>query len=149
MESTSDTFVSNLEKESTKLFGTKFCVAQNSGTSTLHSALLAVGVSNGDEVISPAFSVIMNTAVTLHCGAIPVYVDVDPETYCMCPKDLKKKITPKTKAVQVVSVYGQSPEYDEIVEICNNHKIPIIEDNAETVFEFKDKMVGTFGNFPV
>ena len=66
MESTSDTFVSNLEKESTKLFGTKFCVAQNSGTSTLHSALLAVGVSNGDEVISPAFSVIMNTAVTLH-----------------------------------------------------------------------------------
>ena len=147
-ESTSHTFVSNLEKESLKLFGSKFCVAQNSGTSTLHSALLAVGVSNGDEVISPAFSVIMNTAVTLHCGAIPVYVDVDPETYCICPKDLKKKITPKTKAVQVVSVYGQSPEYDEIVEICNNHKIPIIEDNAETVFGYyKDKMVGTFGEF--
>ena len=146
--STSGTFVNELEKESLKLFDSEFCIAQNSGTSTLHTALLALGVSHGDEVISPAFSVIMNTAVTLHCGAIPVYVDVDPETYCICPKDLKKKITSKTKAVQVVSVYGQSPEYDEITEICAKHKIPIIEDNAETVFGYyKNKMVGTFGEF--
>ena len=145
---TNGTFVNELEINSAKIFNSKYCIAQNSGTSTLHSALLALGITHGDEVISPAFTVIMNTAVTLHCGAIPVYVDVDPDTYCIDPKDLINKITPRTKAVQVVSVYGQSPEYDEILRICNEKNIPIIEDNAETVLGFyKGKMVGTFGEF--
>ena len=146
--STSSTFTNRLEDECAQLFENKYCIAQNSGTCTLQTALLALGVGHGDEVISPAFSVIMNTSTTLHCGAIPVYVDVDPETYCICPIDLRKKITPKTKALQVVSVYGQSPEYDEILKICNEFKIPIVEDNAETVFGYyKGKQVGTFGDF--
>jgi len=146
--STIGNYTLEVEQKSSKLFERKFSICQNSGTSTLHSALKAIGVSFGDEVISPAFTVIMNTAVTLQCGAIPVYVDVDPETYCIDPKDLEKKITPKTKAVQIVSVYGQSPEYDSIMEICNKRGIHVIEDNAETIFGFyKGKMAGTFGTF--
>lgn len=145
---TSGNFTELLEQRSCKMFENKFCVAQNSGTSTMHSALLACGVTFGDEVLSPAFTVIMNTAVTLQCGATPVYVDVDPNTFCIDINDLKRKITKKTKALMVVSVYGQSPEYDEILEICNKNNIYIIEDNAETVFGYyKGKMVGTFGDF--
>lgn len=145
---TSSNFTETLEQRSVKLFQSKFCIAQNSGTSTLHSALLACGVTHGDEVLSPAFTVIMNTAVTLQCGAVPVYVDVDPRTYCIDPEDLKRKITPRTKALMTVSVYGQSPEYDEILAICQKNNIFLIEDNAETVLGYyKNKLVGTFGHF--
>jgi perosamine synthetase len=145
---TSGTFTNDLEKTASEKLKRKYAIAQNSGTSTLHSALLALGIGDGDEVISPSFTVIMNTAVTLHCGAIPVYVDVDPETFCICTKDLRRKITTKTKAIQVVSVYGQSPEYDEIMSIANEFNIPIIEDNAECIDGFyKGKLVGTFGTF--
>ncbi len=145
---TSGTFTNDLEKIASKELQRNYAIAQNSGTSTLHSALLALGVSEGDEVISPAFTVIMNTAVTLQCGAIPVYADVDPDTYCICPKDLRAKITSKTKAIQVVSIYGQSPEYDEIMSIANEFNIPVIEDNAECIDGFyKGKLVGTFGVF--
>jgi perosamine synthetase len=145
---TSSNFTETLEQRSAKVFQRNFCVAQNSGTSTMHSALLACGVTHGDEVLSPAFTVIMNTAVTLQCGAIPVYVDVDPETFCIDVDDLRRKITPKTKAMMVVSVYGQAPEYDEILQICKENNIYLIEDNAETVLGFyKNQMVGTFGDF--
>lgn len=145
---TSSNFTETLEQQSAQVFKRRFCVAQNSGTSTMHSALLACGVTHGDEVISPAFTVIMNTAVTLQCGAIPVYVDVDPETFCIDVNDLRRKITPKTKAIMVVSVYGQAPEYDEIIEICKTNDIYLIEDNAETVLGYyKNQMVGTFGDF--
>ena len=145
---THSNFTYDLEQKAGSVLGRRFAIAQNSGTSTLHSALLALGVGPGDEVISPAFTVIMNTAVTLQCGAIPVYCDVDENTYNLCPRDLRSKITQRTKAIQVVSVYGQAPEYDEIVSIANEFKIPIIEDNAECVMGFyKNQMVGTFGIF--
>ena len=145
---TSGNFTELLEQRSCKLFENKFCIAQNSGTSTMHSALLACGVTFGDEVLSPAFTVIMNTAVTLQCGATPVYVDVNPDTFCIDISDLKTKITKKTKALMVVSVYGQSPEYDEILEICKKNNIYLIEDNAETVLGYyKGRIVGTFGDF--
>lgn len=145
---TTSSFTHTLEEKFAAFSGRQFAVAQNSGTSTLHTGLMALGVGFGDEVISPAFTVIMNTATTLQCGAIPVYVDVNPETYCVCPADLKSKITKKTKAVQVVSVYGQSPEYDAIIKICEDNNVPIIEDNAECVSGYyKNRLVGTFGAF--
>tara|TARA_B110000238_G_scaffold168320_1_gene184742 strand:+ start:2844 stop:4052 length:1209 start_codon:yes stop_codon:yes gene_type:complete len=151
LESSSATtgkFTTQVEKLGTSVFQRKYAIAQNSGTSTLHSALKALGVGFGDEVISPALTVIMNTAVTLQCGAIPVYADIDPETYCIDPADIRKKITGKTKAIQVVSLYGQSPEFDEIMEISKEFNIPVIEDNAETVMGYyKGKLVGTFGKF--
>lgn len=148
VSATSGNETSMLEDELSSYYGGGYAIAMNSGTSTLHSALAAIGVGEGDEVISPAFTVIMNTAVTISMGAIPVYVDVDPDTYNIDPVDLEEKITPKTKAIQVVSIYGLSPEYDEIMRIANKYSIPVIEDNAECIGgKYKGKLVGNFGLF--
>jgi perosamine synthetase len=95
-----------LEKEFAALYGSKYAVALNSGTSTLHVALEACGVQEGDEVISPALTVVMNTTATIHANAVPVYADVNPDTFTIDPEDIERKITPKTKAIMVVSLYG-------------------------------------------
>ena len=85
-----------------------------------------------------------NTTSTIHCNAIPVYADVDLDTYNTDPKE--KRITDKTKAIQIVSIYGLPPEMDEIMEISKKYDIPIIEDNAECYLGYyKGKLMGTFG----
>ncbi|MGA9754698.1 MAG: DegT/DnrJ/EryC1/StrS family aminotransferase, partial [Desulfobaccales bacterium] len=105
-----------LERAFAKKIGTKYAVAFNSGTSTLHAALEAVGVGAGDEVISPAITVIMDTTATMHANAVPVFADVNPKTFTMDPEDLARKITPKTKAIITVAIYGLSPDMDPIME---------------------------------
>lgn len=136
-----------LEAEFAKKIGCKYGVACNSGTSALHMALEAVGVSAGDEVISPALTVIMDSTATLHANAIPVYCDVDPETYILDPEDLESKITDRTKAIIVVSLYGGVPDYDKILKIAHKHNIPIIEDNAQAVLsEYHGHVLGTIGD---
>ena len=141
---TSGNWTSMLEKDFAKKFECKYGVASNSGTSTMHSALLAVGVKPGDEVISPALSVIMNTSTTIHANSIPVYVDIDPETFCIDPKKIEEKITSKTKAIFIVNVYGLPCDIDEIMEISKKYNIPVIEDNAECFLStYKGKIVGS------
>jgi len=136
-----------LEKEFAKKFGLKYGVAMNSGTSTLHAALEAAGVGPGDEVISPAITVIMDSTATIHANAIPVYADVDPRTFNMDPKDVEKKITKKTKAIIPVSIYGLSPDLDPIMEIAKKHNIVVIEDNAQNVLgKYKGRLTGTIGH---
>lgn len=136
-----------LEKSFAKKFGTKYAVAFNSGTSTMHAALEAMGIEPGDEVISPALTVIMNTTTTIHANAIPVYADIDPRTFTIDPKDIEKKITPKTKAIMAVSLYGLPCDMDPIMEIANKHDIYIIEDNAQCFLStYKGKMTGTIGH---
>jgi len=141
-----------VNKELESLFSnklsSKYSVAFNSGTATLHAALEALGVGPGDEVISPAFSVMFNTTSTMHCNAIPVYADVDEETFNIDPFDLESKITKKTKAIQIVSVYGLTPEMDQIMDIANRYDLPVVEDNAECYLGYyKGKLAGTFGKF--
>jgi|ETNvirenome_6_85_1030632.scaffolds.fasta_scaffold00573_15 perosamine synthetase len=144
--STSGTWNQLLEESICKKFRSEYAVTMNSGTSTLHAALVAVGVKPGDEVISPALTVIMDTSATIHAGAIPVYADIDPETFNIDPADLKRKITSKTKAIIVVPLYGLPCDMDEIMEIANEHNIPVIEDNAECFMsEYRGRLVGTFG----
>ena len=94
----------SLEIAFAKKFGTKYAIAMNSGTSTLHACLIAAGVKAGDEVISPALTVIMDTTATLHANAIPVYADIREDTWTIDPEDIKRKITPKTKAIIVVTI---------------------------------------------
>lgn len=138
----------DLESLFSKKLNSSYSVAFNSGTATLHAALVALGVGTGDEVISPAFSVMFNTTSTMHCNAIPIYADVDEDTFNIDPHDLEEKITDKTKAIQIVSVYGLTPEMDEIMKIANHHNIPVIEDNAECYLGYyKGKLAGTFGKF--
>lgn len=143
---TAGTWVQEFEKRFAEKLNAKYAIAMNSGTSTLHAALEALGVKAGDEVITPALTVIMDTTAILHCNAIPVYADIDPVTFTINPFDVKKKITNKTKAIIAVSLYGLSPDYDKLKEIAGD--IPIIEDNAQCVLAtYKDKLLGTIGEF--
>ncbi len=136
-----------LEKEFAKRIGTIYGVAFNSGTSTLHAALEAAGVEPGDEVISPALTVIMDSTATFHANAVPVYCDVDEKTFNLDPDDLERKITDKTKAIIAVALYGLSPDYDRILEIAAKHNIVVIEDNAQAVLSrYKGRILGTIGD---
>ena len=147
MERKSNPYVNRLEEKFSEVFQSKYSIAHNSGTSTLHSCLVAAGVKPGDEVISPAHTVIMNSFVTLYMNAIPVYVDIDPDTFNMDPVDLERKITDKTKAIQVVHMHGNPADMIPIMEIAKYHRIPVIEDSAQCVLGYiHGKLVGTFGD---
>jgi|TARA_R110000822_G_scaffold53158_2_gene137186 perosamine synthetase len=147
MDRKSNPYVNRFENKFSQIFKSKYSIAHNSGTSTLHSCLVAAGVECGDEVISPAHTVIMNSFVTLHMGATPVYVDIDPDTFNMCPKDLERKITSKTKAIQVVHMHGNPSDMVQIMKIAKKHNIPVIEDSAQCVLGYiYGKLVGTFGD---
>lgn len=136
-----------LERAFSQRIGVKYGVGFNSGTSTLHAALEAVGVKAGDEVISPAITVIMNSTATFHANAIPVYCDVEEDTFTMDIKDLEKKITAKTKAIVPVAIYGMPCDMDPIMEIAKKHDIAVIEDNAQAVLsKYKGKILGTIGD---
>jgi perosamine synthetase len=135
-----------LEQAFAKKFGAKYAVAMNSGTATLHSALEAVGVGAGDEVISPAMTVIMDSTATIHANAVPVYADVNPQTFNIDPEDVEKKITPKTKAIISVALYGLPADMDPLIEIAEKHGIIVIEDNAQCFLsKYKGRMTGTIG----
>ena len=136
-----------LEKAFAKRINTRYGVAFNSGTSTLHASLEAVGVGAGDEVISPALTVIMDSTATFHANAIPVYCDIDEKTFNLDPDKLEALITPRTKAIIAVALYGLSPDYDRILAIANKYHIPVIEDNAQAVLSYyKGRMLGTIGS---
>lgn len=144
---TGGSWTQSLELEFARRFGTKYAVAFNSGTSTLHSALEAIDIRPGDEVISPALTVIMDTTATLHANAVPVYADIDPETFTMDPEDVARKITPRTKAIFTVSLYGLSPDMDPIMDLAQKHGIIVIEDNAQAFLsKYKGRMLGTIGH---
>jgi perosamine synthetase len=111
--------------------GAKYAITFNSGTSTLHAALFAMGVHAGDEVIVPPLTVISNVDVIFAQNAIPVFADIDPDTLNIDPDDIRRKITPKTKAIMPVSLYGLSCDLDPIMKIAQEHGIGVINDAAE------------------
>ncbi len=142
------TWVASLENLFSKKFDGKYAIAMNSGTSTIHAALEAVGVGYGDEVISPALTVIMDTTTTLHANAKPIYVDVDSETFNLDPLKIEEKITKNTKAIIAVSIYGLPFDQDPIYKIGKKYNIPIIEDHAQTMLaKYKGKIVGSTNGF--
>jgi perosamine synthetase len=145
--STGGSWVQSLEKEFAKKFGAKYAVAFNSGTSTLHASLEAVGVKPGDEIISPALTVIMDTTATIHANAVPVYADINPETFTIDPNDIEKKITSRTKAIIPVSLYGLPPDMDPIMNLAEKYNLFVIEDNAQCVLStYKGRIMGTIGD---
>jgi len=136
-----------LEKKFSEKFEAKYAIAFNSGTATMQAALMAAGVGVGDEVISPALTVIMNTSTTFHAGAIPVYADVNPQTFSVDPKDIEKKITPQTKAISLVNIYGLPCDMDPIMELAEKYNLFVLEDNAECFMStYKGKLTGTIGH---
>ncbi|WP_276359584.1 DegT/DnrJ/EryC1/StrS family aminotransferase [Daejeonella sp. H1SJ63] len=137
-----------LETAFSQLFGSKFAIGHINGTATLHTALAALDVKAGDEVIVPPLTMSSTALAVLQNNSIPVFADVDINTFNIDPKSIIEKITEKTKAIITVALYGLSPEYDEILEICKNNDIALIEDNAECFLStYRDKYVGVFGDF--
>jgi perosamine synthetase len=141
-------FTNRMEAKFTEIFEYDFSISHVNGTATMHTALHALGVGEGDEVIVPPLTMASTSLCVLQNGSIPVFADVDINTYNIDPKSIRDKITPKTKAIITVALFGLSPEYDEILEICKEHNIFLIEDNAECFLGYyKGKLVGTFGDF--
>ena len=139
--------VSSFEKEFAKFVEDRECVAVNSGTSALHVALLSLGIGKGDEVIVPSFTFAATANSVALTGATPVFVDIDPITFCIDPIEIIRAITPKTKAIQVVHLYGLAADMSAIMKIAKKHKLLVIEDAAQAHLASIDaKPVGTFGD---
>jgi perosamine synthetase len=137
-----------LEAAFARAYDVKYAIGHVNGTATLHTALAAMDVKPGDEVIVPPLTMSSTALAVLQNGSIPVFADVDIQTFNISPVAIRKAITDKTKAIITVALYGLSPEYDEILSICNEYSIGLIEDNAQSFFStYKGKLVGEFGNF--
>ncbi len=146
-ENKKNPWVGRFEKAFAAKFDSKYAIAHNSGTSTLHSCLAAVGVGAGDEVISPAQTVIMNTFAILHQNAIPIYADIDQYTFNIDPQDVEKKITAKTKAIIAVHMHGLPADMDAIMKLAEKHNLFVIEDSAQCVLaRYKGRLAGTIGH---
>lgn len=147
---TSGSWNKRLEKKFCETFGVKYAIAHNSGTSALHSCLSAIGVGPGNEVISPALTVMMNTFATLYHNAVPVFADVNPDTFNIDPGDIESKITSRTKAIMSVSLYGLPPDMDKIMKIAKKYNLFVIEDNAECYLGYyKGWIAGSIGQISI
>lgn len=141
-------FNNKLEKAFAEKFHMNYAIGHCNGTATLHVALLALGIQPGDEVIVPALTMSSTSIPVVLCGAIPVFADSDIDTFQISAESIEKCITPKTKAIITVALYGLCPDYDKILELCKKHNICLVEDNAECFLgKYKGKLVGEFGDF--
>lgn len=141
-------FNNRLEKKFSEMFHAKYAIGHVNGTQTMHTALAALGVKPGEEVIVPPLTMSSTSFAVLQNGSIPVFADVNSDTFNIDTESIKNCITNKTRAIITVSLYGLSPDYDEIRSICRDNNIYLIEDNAECFLgEYKGKLVGEFGDF--
>ena len=140
--------VSSLEEKMCSYIGSKFSYGVSSGTDALLLALMAIGIAPGDEVILPTYSFFATAGVVARLNAIPVFVDSDPVTFNIDPALIVKKITPKTKAIIPVHLYGQSADMEPIMAIAKTHGLKVIEDGAQAIgVHYKDgRKVGTIGD---
>lgn len=140
--------VTSMEKEFCSYLGCKHSIGVSSGTDALLLALMAIDIKPGDEVIVPTYSFFATAGVVSRLFAVPVFVENDPVTFNIDPKDFERKITPKTKAVIPVHLYGQSADMDDIMKIAKAHNLIVIEDAAQAIgTQYKDgRFVGTIGD---
>ena len=135
------------EGEFSKIVGDRECVAVNSGTSALHVSLLALGIGSGDEVILPSFTFAATANVIALVGATPVFVDIDPKTFCIDADLIQSAISKKTKAIIVVHLYGLAADMTKILEIAKINSLLVVEDAAQAhLASIDNKNVGTFGD---
>lgn len=139
--------VAAFEREFAAFCGAAEAVAVNSGTSALHLALLTAGIGPGDEVITVPFTFVATVAAIRYAGAKPVLVDIDPKSYTMDVSRLQQAITPRTRAILPVHLYGQPADMDPILEIARRHNLLVIEDAAQAHgARYKNRRVGVFGD---
>ena len=143
---TSGSMNSRLEQAFAARYGLKYGITFNSGTTTLHTALWALGIECGDEVLVPALTVISCMNAVVYCNAIPVFVDVDPETFTIDPEDVRKKLTRRTKAIMPVHLYGQVADMTKIIAIAREYSLSVVEDCVQCYLgSHGGRLGGTFG----
>ena len=139
--------VAKFESDFSKFVGGRECIAVNSGTSALHLALLSLGIGPEDEVIVPSFTFAATANSVALTGAKPVFVDIDPKTFNIDPSLIEPAITKRTKAIQVVHLYGLAADMNQILNIAAKHGLLVIEDAAQAhLAEISGQKVGTFGD---
>jgi len=127
--------------------GVKHAVAVSSGTAALHLIVRALGVGPGDEVLVPSFTFAASVNAILYVGAVPVFVDIEPDTFNIDPDDMERKITAKTRAVMVVDIFGHPAEWDAILRIADERGLRVIDDSCEALgAEYKGRKLGQFGD---
>lgn len=140
-------WVEEFENNFAKFCGTKHAVAVSNGTCALHLALLALGIKQGNEVITTPFTFIASSNSILYTGAKPVFVDIDPKTFNINSDLIEEKITSKTKAIMPVHLYGLPADMDKILKIAKKHKLYVVEDAAQAHGAMiGNQVVGSFGD---
>lgn len=139
--------VVEFEKKVANYVGVKYAVAVSSGTAALHVACLAAGIGMGDEVITTPITFAASSNCVLYCGGVPIFADINADTYNINPVEIEKKITQKTKAIIPVHYTGKPCDMDKINEIARKHNLLIIEDAAHALGAvYKGKMIGSFSD---
>lgn len=139
-------YIEIFEQNFAKYVGTKYALTVCNGTTALHLALVSLGIKKGDEVIVPDLTFVATANAVVYTGAKPIFADIDPQTWCIDPEDVRIKITPKTKAIIPVHLYGHPADIDTINEIAKENALYVIEDAAEAHgAEYKGKKVGSIG----
>ncbi len=145
--STGGMMTKQLEEKFAELFGVKYAISHVNGTATMHSALVGAGIGPGDEVIVPPLTMASTAFAVLHANAVPVFADIDLDTFTIDPTDIERNITPRTKAIIPVALYGLAPDMDAIVAIARQHNLTVIEDDAECFLGYyKGRIVGSIGH---
>ncbi len=140
-------FVQQLEREFANKIGRKYGIAVSSGSVAIDTAVTTLGISIGDEVIMPTFTIISCAAPIIRAGALPVLVDVDIYSWNMCVNQIEEKITPKTKAIMAVHIYGLPVDVSPIIELAKKYNLLVIEDAAEVIGQtYRGKNCGSFGD---
>ncbi len=139
--------VKKFEENVEKYLDAKHAIGCASGTDALQIAMMALDIKPGDEILTTPFTFVATTETIASLGAVPVYVDIDPKTFNMDVNKIEAKITPKTKAIMPVHLYGQPCDMDPIMEIANKHKLFVIEDAAQAMgAKYNEKMICTIGD---
>ncbi len=140
-------FIGDFEQAFARRFDVAHAVTTNNGTTALHLALVALGIAPGDEVIVPTLTYIASANAVRYCGATPVFVDSEPRTWNLDPEALAAKITPRTRAIMVVHLYGHPADMDPILELARKHALLVIEDAAEALgARYKGRLAGGIGD---
>ena len=139
-------YIDQFVSEFSAYVGVKYCLPTAHCTDAIHLAMLALDIGPGDEVIVPDLTWVASVSPVMYVGATPIFADVDPVSLCITAESIERNITPKTKAVVVVDLLGNMPEWKEILELCKKKGIRIIEDAAEGLgATYKGKQAGSFG----